>query len=72
MRISVRVKPNARKDLVEPQADGSFVVSVNAPAVDGKANERLIELLAEHFKKRRREVFIVSGFTGRRKIVEIS
>jgi uncharacterized protein len=71
MKISVRVKPNAKKNQVSPQADGTYVVSVNAPAVEGKANERLVEVLAEYFKKRRREVTVVSGSTGRQKVVEI-
>ena len=72
MRISVRVKPNARKDLVVPQDDGSFIVFVNAPAVDGRANERLVEVLAEYFKKRRREISIVSGPASRLKLIEIA
>ncbi len=72
MRISVRVKPNSGKNQVVPQADGSLVVFVNAPPVEGKANQRMVELLAEHFGKRRREIIIVSGEGSRNKIIEVT
>ncbi len=72
MKISVRVKPNSRRNLVVPQTDGSYLVSVNVPAVEGKANERLVEVLAEYFKKRKREISIVSGSGSRNKVVDIS
>ncbi len=72
MKISVRVKPNARKNQVSLEADGSYFVTVAAPAVGGKANERLVEVLAEHFNKRKREITIVGGSKGRHKTVEIS
>ncbi len=71
MRIEVRVKPNAKKREVTLLEDGTYVVSVSAPPVEGKANEQLVEVLAEYFHKRKREVVILRGTTGRRKLVDI-
>ncbi len=71
MKITVRVKPNSRKNEVQKIAENQFVVSVTAPPVEGKANEKVIELLAEHFRKPKRSVTIVRGKTAREKIIEI-
>ena len=71
MKISVKVKPNARKNEVKQIDAGSFIVSVTAPPVEGKANEKVVELLAEHFGKPKRCFTILRGKTGKMKIVEI-
>ena len=46
-------------------------VRLAARAVDGKANEALIEFLAEHYRVPRRNVRITSGLKSRQKRVEI-
>jgi uncharacterized protein len=71
MKILVRVKPNARKNEVKPLAENSYLVSVTAPPVDGKANDKVIELLAEYFDKPKRAISILRGATSKGKIVEI-
>lgn len=71
MRISVRVKPNAKKDTVLQSADGSFVVSVKMPAAEGKANDRLVKVLAKHFGIAPSCITIVSGVSSRTKRMEI-
>ncbi|MFA5183383.1 MAG: DUF167 domain-containing protein [Syntrophales bacterium] len=70
MLLTVRVVPNAKKERL--LAEGGIVkVYLNAPPVDGKANDALIEFLAEHYKVRRSAVRIVRGETSRTKVVEI-
>jgi uncharacterized protein (TIGR00251 family) len=71
VKLNVVVKPNARKNAVETREDGSLVVYVSTPAIEGRANERLVEVLAEHFGRPRRDIVIVSGLRGKRKIVEV-
>ncbi|MBS4028353.1 MAG: DUF167 domain-containing protein [Ignavibacteriales bacterium] len=71
MKISITVKPNAKTNEVIQQDDGTFLVKVNAPPHDGKANEKVIELLAKHFSTAKRNVNIISGMTSKKKIVEI-
>jgi len=56
---------------VETRQDGSLVVYVSTPPIEGRANERLVEVLAEHFGRPRRDIVIVSGLRGKRKIVEV-
>ncbi len=45
---------------------------VNAPAIEGRANDAVIDVLADHFKVKRRQVRICSGARSRDKTVEIS
>ncbi|MBI4239083.1 MAG: DUF167 domain-containing protein [Deltaproteobacteria bacterium] len=71
MRITVIVKPNARQERVERLPDGSYRVAVHAPPTDGKANERLLALVAAHFNVRPSAVSLVHGATGRRKLIEV-
>lgn len=71
MKISVKVKPNARKNEVQHLEGSQYHVFVNVSPVDGKANEKLIELLSEYFHKPKRSITIVSGLTSKMKIVEI-
>jgi uncharacterized protein (TIGR00251 family) len=72
MRISIRVKPNAKKNAVEQLEPGHFRVSVTAPPVDNKANEKVIELLAFFFRKPKRAFTMLRGASGKEKVVEIA
>ena len=72
MRITVKVKPGSKKGpLVEKDPDGDFTVFVQQRAVDGAANEGVIELLAKHFGVSKSRVTIQSGFTSRIKRLEV-
>lgn len=70
-RLEVRVKPNAKTAGLEEQPDGTWVAKVKAPPVEGKANEALIALVAEHFGVRKAQVTIRVGASGRLKQLEI-
>lgn len=50
MRIRVTVKPNAKQQQISTAADGSLVVWLISPPVDGKANAELIKLLAKYLR----------------------
>jgi len=72
VRYSITIKPNSTKGpLVETQDDGSLLVYIREPAVEGKANTALIELLAKHFGVAKSRIVIVRGHTSRNKIIEI-
>lgn len=71
MKISVRVKPRSRVKGMERLADGTYQVKVNAPPVDGKANEEVLEVIAKFFDRPKRDITILKGTSGRLKIIEI-
>ena len=68
----VRVIPRSRREGVDLERDGRLVVRTTAAPVDGSANERVIELLAEHFGVRRRQDEIINGHRARVKTVRIT
>ena len=69
--LKVKVKPGARVESFTQAADGSWLASVKAPPVDGKANAALIALVAAHFGLRKAQVSIRSGAGGRLKRVQL-
>jgi uncharacterized protein (TIGR00251 family) len=50
MLIRVYVTPNAKESSVVRVSEDYFEVRVDEKAVGGRANKRLVEILAEHFK----------------------
>ena len=70
MKIQVKVKPNSRTEEVSHEGD-SFIVKVKEPPHEGKANQAVVKLLAEHFGIPKSQVRIVSGFTSKNKVVDI-
>ena len=71
MTLRVKVKPNSRVASLVQSSDGTWQARVKAPPVDGKANQELVALIAEHFKCRKASVLIRSGASGREKLVKI-
>lgn len=69
----VHVKPGSKKGpLVEQNDGGTLTVYVRERAVDGHANEAVIELLAKHFDVAKSCVEIIRGHTARTKTIRIS
>ncbi len=67
------LKPGSRKGpLVEVGSDGELTIYVREPAVDGKANNAVIRLLAAHLQLPKSRVELVSGATSRLKRFRIS
>ena len=80
VRVYVRATPNASRDEIVGEwrgddargaADIRLAVKVTAPPDKGKANAAIVKLLAKHFGVAKSAVTIVSGETGRLKVVEV-
>lgn len=72
MKISVRVKTNAKKEMVEKINDRDYKVSVSTQPIEGKANIKVIELLAGYFDIPKSTISLVQGTKSKNKIFEIS
>ena len=70
MIIYVKVKPNAREEKIEKISDNEYFVSLKERAERGKANRRLINLLAEEFSVSSKDIAIKNP-SSRKKIVEV-
>ncbi len=72
IRLSVRVTPGAKRSALDGQwNDTHLKIALQAPAVDGKANEALIEFLSKRLEVKKKNIFIVTGQTSRYKIIKI-
>jgi uncharacterized protein len=67
----VRVQPRAGKDEVSGEMAGALKVRLRAPAVEDRANEALMEFLAQLLKTPKSAVRILSGERSRTKRIEI-
>jgi len=70
VRVRVFVRPNSRRDEVIREGD-VLIISVTDPPRKGKANKKVVELLASYFKVKKSQVSIISGHRSREKVVEI-
>ncbi|MFH0985919.1 MAG: DUF167 domain-containing protein [Candidatus Omnitrophota bacterium] len=71
MKLTIKVKTNAKENAVQEMPGGELRVLVKAPPQEGRANEAVIEALAAHFKVPKSRVAIVGGFKSKTKIVQI-
>jgi len=70
--LVVRVHPWAKKNAVIGLHDGALKLSLNAPPVDGKANEALIAFIAEQINVPRSKIALIAGATSRSKTLRIT
>jgi uncharacterized protein (TIGR00251 family) len=71
VRFDVRARPRAPRTKVLGAKEGALEVAIAAPPVDGEANAELVRGLAAVFGVPARDVVVVAGQTGKRKIVEV-
>lgn len=69
--FSVRVTPRASTNVVAGVREGALVVRVTAPPVEGKANEAVVELLADALGLPKRAVQVERGAAVRTKLVTV-
>jgi len=70
MILEIKVVANAPKNRIKEE-NGRYKVYITAPAVDGKANKKLIDFLAEHFDVKKSGILIKSGLHSKHKIIVI-
>lgn len=71
MILDLHVQPGASRTEFAGRHGDRLKVRVQGRAVDGRANEALIEFLAHHYGVPRRNVRIISGLKSRQKRVAI-
>jgi len=71
VRINVYIQARASKTELAGMHDGVVKIRIAAPALENAANRALMDFVARELGIARRCVRIVSGATGRRKVLEI-
>lgn len=70
--VTFKVIPRASKSEFVGREEAWIKIRLQAPPVDGKANEALIKFLSDYFKIPRRDITVVSGQTSRLKIIRLA
>ncbi|HQY04953.1 MAG TPA: DUF167 domain-containing protein [Lacunisphaera sp.] len=64
--------PNAPRDEIAGWLGDALKVKIHAPALEGRANDALLEFLADKLGVHRRDVTLVRGDKSRHKVVRIA
>jgi len=69
--VKVRVQPRAARNEISGMFGDAIRLRLTAPPVDGAANAACVEFFAGLFKIPRQQIEIISGLTGRNKIIKL-
>lgn len=69
--VSVRVVPRSSKEGVAGFEGGVVRIRLNAPPVEGKANEALVRFLSKALGVPKGRIALVAGGKGRNKIIRV-
>ncbi len=72
LQLEVFIQPQASKNQIIGEHNGELKIKINAPPIDGAANEELIFFLAKKLKMPKRNIFLIKGETSRHKTLIIS
>lgn len=68
MKIKIKLHPNSSREKIKKIQEDFFEVWIKQKPIEGKANQELIKILKNYFKK---QVKIISGFNSRIKLIEL-
>ena len=69
--LELKIIPNAPRNEVVGWLGAALKVKIHAPALEGRANDALLDFLAEYLDLPRRSISLVRGDKSRQKIVRI-
>ncbi len=72
MIINIKVIANSKIKKIEKVSENEFKIHLKEKPVEGKANKKLIEILAEHFKCRKSQISIIRGKNSSQKVVSLA
>lgn len=70
--IRIYVQPGAKKTQITGEFNGRLKIRLNAPPIDGKANDALIDFISETFGISKSNIKIVRGLKSREKDIFIT
>lgn len=71
LTLTVRIQPRSSADEIAGSIEGALKIRLRAPAVENRANEALVQFLADILKTSKSAVRIRSGAQSRIKRVEV-
>ena len=69
--FAVKVHPRAKKNAITGKMGEALKIALTAPPVEGRANQAVIEFLAEVLRVPRASVSIAAGQSSRNKVIRV-
>jgi hypothetical protein len=70
-KLNIRVITSAKKDKIVDLGSNNLKVKLAVPPIKGKANKKLVRLLADYFGVNKGCVDMISGVKSKSKVVRI-
>ena len=70
-RISIKVTPNSKQNLIEPAGENQYIVRVKEKAIEGRANEAVVKLLSKYFGIPKSNISVAIGLKSKNKVIII-
>ena len=70
--VAVHAQPGAKRSEISGLHGGRLKMRIAAPPLEGRANEALIDFLAQRLGLSRSKLRVLKGLQGRAKLVEIA
>jgi len=70
--LELKIIPNAPRNEIVGWLGGALKVKIHAPALEGRANDELLDFLATTLAIPRRDLTLLRGDKSRRKIVQLA
>ncbi|MGB6607203.1 MAG: DUF167 domain-containing protein, partial [Atribacterota bacterium] len=71
VKMKVKIVPGSSKNKIIGAYNNALKISIAAPPVEGKANKKCIAYLAKYFDVAKSKIEIISGQTGKNKLIKI-
>lgn len=72
MTINIKVITKSKSNSFKKLENGNYILRINTPPVDGKANKVIIEYLADYFNVKKYDIKIIAGEFSNNKVIEIN
>ena len=70
--LELKIIPNAPRNEIAGWVGSALKIKIHAPALEGRANDELLDFLAEKLGVHRRTVTLLRGDKSRQKVVQIT
>lgn len=70
-KYQIVVKLKSKQETVEKTGDYSYTVKTRAEPVEGKANQRIIELMAKELGVAKSNISIIAGVKSKKKVIAV-
>ena len=70
--LELKIIPNAPRNAIAGWVGSALKIKIHAPALEGRANDELLDFLAGKLGVHRRDITLLRGDKSRQKVVQVA